>query len=482
MKTWRRLLAERIRRDNVDRSVEFIPLIPSDPPRSKTNPLSLKFPYGVHHTKMFLMGYEDHFNKISRKQCIRVVVHTANLLPCDTNFKIQDFPLKENNATILSTSSSKRKRSEEQTKANKTSSRGWPFEDDNPLPFEDDLVTYLESYRYLSKQSWFHSCGKNSDSSGGNPISFTQLVRKYDYSKAWAVLIPSIPGRHRITCDDFGYLKLRKTIIEKVCNQHDSKTSSRRAPVLCQISSIGSLSSKWLYQFASALDSSSTQTTDPVNNRFPEKDQPHLASKLRIIWPTSEEIRNSIEGYRGGGSVPGTMKNIAKEFLVPLYHRWTTNSRSNSDDDPLETARHVPHIKTFIQPAYDETSAEPLIEWFVITSHNLSKAAWGEIQNSPSECSAGKVLFIRHWELGVFFSPATFKNYFDSFEEHVDDGRVCIVPFTGKNEPKSNNSRHVIHVPLPFDLQPCPYSDNDAPWTVDSEHNIPDSFGRYGCY
>jgi len=490
MKTWRRLLAERNRRDNIDRIVEFIPLIPSDPPRSKTNPLGLKIPFGVHHTKMFLMGYEDRSHKISGKHYIRVVVHTANLLPGDTNFKVQgvyaqDFPLKGANAAPLFTNPYKRNRSDEQTKENKTTCRGWPFEDDNPLPFEDDLVTYLESYRYLTKQSWFYAFGNDPDSPSSEPISLTQLVRKYDYSKAWAVLIPSVPGRHVVTCDDFGYVKLRKTIIEKVCKHHDAEISSKRAPVLCQFSSIGSLSSKWLQKFASAVDSSCTHTTDLVNNCFPEKDQPPLASRLRIIWPTSEEIRNSIEGYRGGGSMPGTMKNIAKDFLVPLYHRWTTRSQSNFNggDDPLKTARYVPHIKTFVQPAYGKASMEPLIEWILITSHNLSKAAWGEIQNCSTGRSAGnKVLFIRHWELGVFFSPATLRNYFDRSDEDVDDGHICIVPYTGKNGPKLNNSRHVVEVPLPFDLHPCPYSDSDTPWSVDGENSTPDSFGRIGCY
>jgi len=149
----------------------------------------------------------------------------------------------------------------------------------------------------------------------------------------------------------------------------------------------------------------------------------------------------------------------------------------------LKTARYVPHIKTFVQPAYGKASMEPLIEWILITSHNLSKAAWGEIQNCSTGRSAGnKVLFIRHWELGVFFSPATFRNYFDRSDEDVDDGHICIVPYTGKNGPKLNNSRHVVEVPLPFDLHPCPYSDSDTPWSVDGENSTPDSFGRIGCY
>jgi hypothetical protein len=46
------------------------------------------------------------------------------------------------------------------------------------------------------------------------------------------------------------------------------------------------------------------------------------------------------------------------------------------------------------------------MDWFVVTSHNMSKAAWGEVQNSSrhgsGDCS-------RHWELGVFLPPQTLR-------------------------------------------------------------------------
>ena len=71
-------------------TANFVQLKPSDPPNSPTNPLRYKFRYGVHHTKMFLIGYENG---------IRVIIYTANLCPGDTHFKaqgayVQDFPLK----------------------------------------------------------------------------------------------------------------------------------------------------------------------------------------------------------------------------------------------------------------------------------------------------------------------------------------------------------------------------------------------------
>jgi len=53
MELWRRALR------GSGNTVEFVRVVPTDPPRSRTNPLSTKMRYGCHHTKMFLLGYDD---------------------------------------------------------------------------------------------------------------------------------------------------------------------------------------------------------------------------------------------------------------------------------------------------------------------------------------------------------------------------------------------------------------------------------------
>ena len=42
---------------------------------------------------------------------------------------------------------------------------------------------------------------------------------------------------------------------------------------------------------------------------------------FQLIWPTVQEIRDSVEGWRGGASVPGPAKNVNKPFLQPYWHR-----------------------------------------------------------------------------------------------------------------------------------------------------------------
>ena len=158
--------------------------------------------------------------------------------------------------------------------------------------------------------------------------------------------------------------------------------------------------------------------------------------------------------------------------------------------DPLSTARHVPHIKMILQP-FDDGE----IEWLLLTSHNLSTAAWGQIQKSSAEGSirvnAEKVLFIRSWELGVFISPATLQDG----GVRADGNTPCIRPYRGTSASSSdavinldsdddnadddnnNNKSNVLLVPIPFDLHPDRYNNYDVAWACDRSCLIPDAFG-----
>ena len=359
---WRQLLV------GTGNTVEFIPLIPSDPPRSRTNPLPIKIPYGCHHTKMFMVGYEE-----NQQSMCRVVVHTANLMRGDIEYKTQgiycqDFPLKKKSMDAMEfpevdtmkvraikdelerhgTSAAaflekaelveallqarkrtfairpkaaqivnpyKRKRGDAKDALGTKHDEGWPEEEDDDVPFEEDLVTYLESYNYRTRQAW---CQRTTSFRGlsDTPMSWLQLIRAYDYSSAYAVLIPSVPGHHKAdSYDNFGYLKLRKAIIEHVCPHLPSaKKQTSPRPILCQFSSIGSLNEKWLNGFVTAVSSSATESVDPIELTGAKASKktpfPNLSNRMKIIWPTVEEIRTSIEGYRGGGV----------SILFPRFH------------------------------------------------------------------------------------------------------------------------------------------------------------------
>ena len=379
--------------------IHFQQLLPSDAPNSPTNPLGFKVPWGVHHTKMFLIGFAD--------GTLRVIIHTSNLLQGDVSLKtqaayVQDFPLK--------------------TTTGVASKSG--------CGFENDFIAYLQSYKYIEKREW--------SDGGGTELarSLCDEVRRYEFSSAKVVLIPSTPGRGRLD-EPKGYLKLAEAIRKNVPKR------AIAMPIICQFSSIGSLTAKWLQDLTCAWDASQSDGMSAQD----------VQRLLKLVYPTVEEIRVSVEGYSGGGSVPGRRSNTSKPFLQPLYHKWSSSPDSLN---PLHKPKNVPHIKTFYQISQDGAG----MEWFCLTSHNLSKAAWGEIINT----NEGRRIFTRHWELGVFVSPGLF-------------GKEKLVP-AGADRSDDKNQ---IEVPLPFKLNPSRYGLTDHPWTVDATYSNPDRFGRNGC-
>jgi len=469
---WKQLLA------GTGNTVEFIRLHPSDPPNTRTNPLPIKFSHGVHHTKCFLVGYEE-----NGKSICRVVVHTANLVAGDVERQTnsvyhQDFPLKQQKTT----ESKKPAAVANPYKRKRDSSL---FEDDDDTSqFEEDMINNLESYYYKVRQSWCHpSMSSSNNTLSSKAMSWLQLIRQYDFSRAYVVLIPSVPGRHKAdSYNNFGYFKLRQAIIENVC-RHQQQSTTAPKPTICQFSSMGEFSSKYLSNFLSAIDSSTTQNNDPIaiHEIKSKKKQAPLTAKL--VLPTMDEIRTSVEGYNGGGSIPFRANKVDKDFLQPLYHRWSHRNR-NSTTDPFKTARHIPHNKTFLQPSSTVANG---IDWLLVTSHNLSITAWGQIQmrskeNHPDE----KILFIQHWELGVFMSPATLAKM--APDEVGSDiqlmpypgiDKSAVINIDGDEEDENDESESPkVLVPLPFDINPVPYDRHDIPWAADRRGNFPpDAFG-----
>jgi len=494
-------------------TVDFVRLVPSDPPKSKTNPLPQKISFGCHHTKMFLTGFDDEVTGGGdRQSMIRVVVHTANLGCSDveqqTNaFYAQNFPLKkkmQQRAAVVNP-----------YKVSAKSGGGGSTSVAAPkstCSFENDLADYLESYGYSKRQSWcaptlgggstdirearLKRFGQSMDtqSSTAYPsqqqvaktydtsqiltaqeLSLADLIRQYDYSSAYAVLIPSVPGYHRgMAINKYGYLKLRKEIIDAFpSSQTLGKRGENKPPIVCQISSLGSLHEKWLRKFCSAIDYTSTHNTNPLDENCMSTKP--LKSLVKIVWPTVDEIRNSVEGFAGGGSVPGRVKNLEKPFLKPLYHRWTKR-HDNVSNDPFRTARHIPHIKTVVQPA-SSGGDDRSIDWLLLSSHNLSKAAWGTVQNNHK--SGGKECFIAHWELGVFVAGSTLLEICGmtkpvrilpiGYGGAKNNSRISLCEADEDGNDDGKNSDFInVYVPFPYDVHtPDAYDGNDDYWTTE---------------
>ena len=157
---------------------------------------------------------------------------------------------------------------------------------------------------------------------------------------------------------------------------------------------------------------------------------------MKLIFPTVKEVANSIEGWRAGGSLPVPQKNH-KLFMSSMMSRWSDSGLSDGTTKRSKDERHcagmhtvcpykircraMPHIKSYCvyenlsHSAKDNTgqgvgrihvdTTTVRLHYVLLTSANLSKAAWGQEQLNASQ------LCIRSYELGVLFTAAQARTY-----------------------------------------------------------------------
>lgn len=116
----------------------------------------------------------------------------------------------------------------------------------------------------------------------------------------------------------------------------------------------------------------------------------------------------------------------------------------------------MPHVKVYTcqeQPA-------GTLAYVLLTSANLSKAAWGEFQKNNTQ------LFMRSYELGVLLLPEPGET-FRPMQELLELRRQGQSPPAG-----------TTWMPLPFDLPAMRYGPDDSIWVWDAPDDRPDIFGQ----
>lgn len=427
--------------------------------------------YGTHHSKIILIFY---------KNGIRIVISTANMIKCDYNFKdqgifIQDFPLKDANTCLEETD------------------------------FEIDLINYMKEIRLYSNkiQTVFDE-------------KIIRNISKYDFTSAEVILICSVPGRHLTKHETkWGHLKLKRILIEN--NVYETLEDNNTA-ISMQCSSLGSM--KKNENYINEVARSMHKTSDSI----------------AIIWPTVEFVRCSLEGYDSGRSLPCGEKTIftssnsinMKEGFRRHLHKYQSTHNSISSNDivsgnidpsskqPSECRSDVgsvtavdhppsPHIKSYCTYQLeridntDHTASTyspriPSLNWFLLTSSNLSQAAWGVLEKS------GTILYIKSYEIGVLFLPnkvKTTRRVFSctpahpllgldthSLSQHDPPCKASrkpskfLISSTECSYQDHELEQAVVHFPLPYLLPSVPYSASDTPWTWDIRHSRPDRFGH----
>ncbi|XP_045608059.1 probable tyrosyl-DNA phosphodiesterase [Procambarus clarkii] len=341
--------------------------------------VNLPFLYGTHHTKMMIFQYQDG---------LRVVVHTANLVPDDWYEKTQGFwvspvfPVLENGKSGL-------------------------LDGESPTRFKRDLIEYLLSYKAPDLTRW------------------SNIIKKYDFSSCNVVFVGSTPGYHIGEYKDrWGHMKVRRII-----RQHASTWKSS-SPIIVQCSSIGSLGKDAKSWLSGELGISFTGAAALCPS-------PPL---VNVVYPSEDDVRNSSQGWMGGSCLPYNSATHEKQtWLLQHFHVWRSEKRKRT--------RVMPHIKTYTRLNKSCSSAQFLL----LTSANLSKAAWGMLQKQNTQ------LFIRSYEAGVLILP-----------KFLNDGEEFNLSLPGTPDCLS----------LPYDVPLAPYPDGTMPWLMNTSKKQPDIFGR----
>lgn len=341
--------------------------------------VNLPFQYGTHHTKMMIFEY---------KTGLRVVVHTANLVPDDWYEKTQGFwvsplfPELENGKASL-------------------------LDGESPTRFKRDLVEYLLSYKAPDLTRWSH------------------IIKKYDFSSCNVMFVGSTPGYHTGEHKErWGHMKVRRAI-----RQHASPCKSS-LPIIAQCSSIGSLGKDARSWLSGELGMSFTGAAGVCSS----------PPMVNVVYPSEDDICNSSQGWMGGSCLPYNSATHEKQtWLMQHFYLWRGEKRKRT--------RVMPHIKTYTRINKNSSTAH----FFLLTSANLSKAAWGVLQKQNSQ------LFIRSYEAGILMLP-----------KFLNDGTEFELARPGTKNGLS----------LPYDFPLTPYPDGATPWFMNTHKKRPDIFGR----
>ncbi|KAF8370791.1 hypothetical protein PRIPAC_77220 [Pristionchus pacificus] len=261
----------------------------------------------------------------------------------------------------------------------KLSFERFPRRVEKGIPIVMDLIEYLGRYPIEGLTYWKDRMGET---------EFEYTVNR---------IVFSVPGYHKgDEMNKVGHMLVRSILKKERASDQNSKKT-----LVCQSSSIGSLGShpsKWLGgEFTKSM----------------RGDKDILNTHCWMIYPTKDDVEGSVDGNSSGGSLPYAKKTAEKqEWLLKNMCKWRSENWGRS--------RIMPHVKSYMQ--VDPNTRR--FDWQIVTSANLSKAAWGELQKD------GQQLMIRSYEIGV----------------------LVLDP-------------HGIRVP--FDYPLCRYKDGDRPWYID---------------
>ncbi|XP_055601148.1 probable tyrosyl-DNA phosphodiesterase [Uranotaenia lowii] len=268
--------------------------------------------------------------------------------------------------------------------------------------FRDSLITYLNAYKITQVQPW------------------VARVQKTDFSSVNVFLVASVPGGHLSTAKGplWGHPRLGYLL-----GKHSAPIDDA-CPLVAQSSSIGSLGLNPQAWVCSELMANFRKDSAPLGLR--------RVPAFKMIFPSFSNVRNSHDNLLGGGCLPYMKATHDKQLWLREYlHQWRSDCRNRT--------KAVPHIKTYCRWSHRG------LYWFLLTSANLSKAAWGVFNKSAK---FEPPLRINSYEAGVLFLPKFV----------IEENFFPMESKPGKKHPK---------FPMPYDEPIIPYAPEDTPFFMD---------------
>jgi tyrosyl-DNA phosphodiesterase-1 len=288
--------------------------------------------------------------------------------------------------------------------------------------FLEDFTSYLQRY--------------------GKP-SVNELAAKlksYDFTGVKATLIASVPGNYKLGDRDYDRWGINRMQAEmaKLSKSEQARKNSSDDAVVCQMSSIATLGKTDNYLSPVLLNGF-------LGREF-YSDSSNTA-KLKIVFPTLKNIQESLNGYDSGVAIHYRDDADQTAYLRQYLCKWS-GERSGRD-------RAAPHIKTYMRI----NSKTGDLSWFLLTSANLSKQAWGTIHKTARN------QYIQSWECGVLLHGKMFGE------------SARLVPAYRSDTASNDNDPNLIPIRMPFDLPLSEYSPLDEPWYPLRSHPEADWLG-----
>lgn len=259
--------------------------------------------------------------------------------------------------------------------------------------FREDLLRFLINYK--------------------NPKidAYIDRIKKTDFTSVKVCLITSIPGTHRD--DTYGHPRLGALLAK-----HTAPIDNKH-PIIMQSSSLGNFGRSAADYLTGEIAKSMKKHAEDSNVKG--------TPEVKLIYPSLKNVEHSHDGMMGGGCLPYFRDAHKRQpWLNKYLYQWKCTSRNRD--------RAMPHIKSYCR--YSEEG----LFWFVLTSANMSKSAWGVTRNT---------LNINSYEVGVAFFPRVIFLSKDVFP---------------MNEAQQRDQTPIFK--LPFDVPLLAYDRNDSPFCI----------------